>query len=244
MNLSFYQSVNRMRNPRVLFISLVFACSSQAATAWEFGAELGYHSRYIAAEGVSGVDHGGIGTLDLELVQETEAGDFAVGIEHLNGTAVNFRETAFWAGYERVLADAVTASLSWTRIKEEERDDNLYYSEYTAAFFYNGWDRITPGVEYIYTTNTNGGLLALILESEIEIGGLTLAPYVTAKFDYGYATEDYDGLNHIEAGIAWSRPLPKDVEMTIYAAYLSAQENLRRDDEDNNYFWGGISFSL
>ncbi len=213
------------------------------AAAWEFEAGLGYHSRYIAAEGVSGVDHGGIATFEFELAQETEAGDFVVGAGLINGAAVNFRETALWAGYERAFAD-VAASLSWTRIKEEERNEDLYYSEYAAALFYNGWEHVTPGVEYVYRTDANGGLLALILESEVEIGGLTLSPYAAVKFDYGYATEDYDGLNHVEAGVAWDTSLSDDLEMTLYIAYLSAQENLRRDDEDNNYFWGGVEFSL
>ena len=211
------------------------------AAAWELGGGLGYESRYIS-EGVNSLDHGGIAILELELEHETGIGDFALAIEFLTGTSVNFHEGELSLGYEKALGD-FTGALSYVRIREEEGDETEYDNEWVVGFSYDSWEHVTPSVEYVYSTEANGGLLVLMIEGEVEVFGQPLGPYLLADIDYDYVSEDYDGLNHIEAGVAWETSL-LDIDMTVNAAYSMAQENLRRDDEDGDYFWVGVNFSL
>ncbi len=258
MKSSLYQRViNQHAKPIefgcLLSASLILVCVGQAAahepgqesdqvSVWEFDGGFGHQSRYVS-EGSNTVDHGGIATLELEVARETGIGALAVGVDFITGISVDFRETELGIGYEKVVGD-VTASLSWVRVIEEEEDEKEYDTEWVAGFSYDGWEHVTPSIEYVHSTEADGALLVLMLEGEVTVGGLALSPYVLADVDYDYVSEGYDGLNHIEAGVEWEVSLSDDLNMTINAAYSMAQENLRREDEDNDYFWWGVGFSL
>ena len=143
--------------------------------------ELGYESRHIS-EGSNTVDHGGVAVFGLELGREMDIGNFAVGIEFVTGVSVNYRETELMLEHEKSVGD-FTAALSWVRIISEEGEEKSsgtekeYDTEWGIGFSYDGWEQITPSIEYIHSEEADGELLVLTLEGKIEVGGLELSPY-------------------------------------------------------------------
>ena len=240
-----WQVANKIIPLALLILTAPFYAAQ--ASEWQFGGEVGYESRYVS-EGSNVVDYGGIGVVGLEVANESSIGTFFAGLEFISGVSTNFREAEISLGYEKSIDD-ITASLAWIRVIEEDHQESLdeekaYDTEFAVGFSYAGWNHIEPGIEYIHSTEADGELLVLTLAGEVEIGNTTLAPWLSADIDYGYVSPDYDGLNHIEVGVEWEAPLSENFATTLHAAYSMAQENLRREGEDHDYFWAGIFFSF
>ena len=233
---------------RMLCVLLLSAWMGPAV-AWEFEGVLSYDSRYIGAGNTNELTHGGIGTLELGLEKETEWGRFSHGIELILATSVNYKESVLSVGYGRDIG-AFDLSLSYAHLEfdgdagEDGAEDKEGDNEWAAELSWTGWEAVTPNLEYLYSDNAKGGLLTFTLEGEIEIAGQSLSPYLLIDFDYDYVSPEYEGLNSIGGGVAWSMPLGNHLEMTVHLSYANAQRNLRLAGEDRDYFWGGVSFSL
>ena len=57
-------------------------------------------------------------------------------------------------------------------------------------------------LNYTYATEASGYFVELSLHSHWQVNEqLTLTPYVTQGFDFGYASQTHDGPNHLQFGV-------------------------------------------
>lgn len=236
----------------LLFALLAVSPASQVS-AVEFEGSVGYHTRYML-EGYDVLDatfergEGGIFDIVLSLSQETGIGSFFTEAILIGTPSENYREAEMIAGFGKSFGN-FSSSLSFSRFFIElnagEGDETTYYNEYTATLSYDGWETVTPGLEFVYSDLNYGELLVLTLEGEVEFGGMTLAPYVLADFDFDYVSDERDGLNHVQFGVSLPVPFPGGRELTAYVSYSIAGENLRQDEAtDHDILWAGITLPL
>ena len=102
---------------------------------------------------------------------------------------------------------------------------------------------IVPDLTYVYSTEADGGMIEVELAREIEMEHFSIEPYVGALIDFGYVSDDYDGLNNILVGVAVNIPLTDAISLGAYATHSFAEENLRRDGHDDQT-WGGIGLEI
>ncbi len=102
---------------------------------------------------------------------------------------------------------------------------------------------IVPDLSYVYSTEANGGMVEIELAREIEMEHFSIEPYVGALIDFGYVSDEYDGLNNILVGVAVSIPLTDAISLGAYATHSFAEENLRREGHDDQT-WGGIGLEI
>lgn len=238
------QAFSQLARGSVLLIGTCWIAQSAVAD-WGFGGELAVHGRYVS-EGVYEKDVKEIGTAELGLEKETGYGTFFTGVFHLTGLSENYRETEITVGYGNSFGDFSAEAFVFRSITEAFDDPTSYHYEWGLAAAYEGWELLTPGIEFVYEDAGHGEWVSLTVESEFEVAGITFVPSLLLGLDFGYVSDEYDGVNHVEAAVSWDMPLPGDHAMTAYVAYSTALENLEREEEDLNhdYFWVGASFAF
>ena len=102
---------------------------------------------------------------------------------------------------------------------------------------------IVPDLTYVYSTEADGGMIEIELAREIEMEHFSIEPYVGAIIDFGYVSDEYDGLNNIFVGLAVNVPLNDAISLGMYATHSFAEENLRRDGHDDQT-WAGIGLEI
>ncbi len=124
--------------------------------------------------------------------------------------------------------------------EEEENEDHEFVLSLACECL--PWE-ITPEIAYIYSAEVDGGAFEVELAKEIEMEHFSIEPYVAALIDFGYVSEEYDGLNHIAVGLAVSVPLNDSVSLKMYGTHSFAEENVRREGGDDQT-WGGIGLEF
>jgi len=96
-----------------------------------------------------------------------------------------------------------------------------------------------------YSTEADGAFLELSLRSEITLcsGQLVIEPYVLEGVDFGYASKDYDGPNHIQVGLDWTFPLTEQVEIVGAIAHSWALRDVAKDGMGDET-WAAIGLAL
>ena len=62
----------------------------------------------------------------------------------------DYREAEFAFGYSRSMGD-FTPGVGFSRfVIDEDEDDTYYYSEYFFSLSYDGWEHVTPSLEYVH----------------------------------------------------------------------------------------------
>ena len=102
---------------------------------------------------------------------------------------------------------------------------------------------IVPDLTYVYSTEADGGMIEIELAREIEMEHFSIEPYVGALIDFGYVSDEYDGLNNILVGVAMNIPLTNAISLGAYATHSFAEENLRRDGHDDQT-WAGVGLEI
>ena len=102
---------------------------------------------------------------------------------------------------------------------------------------------IVPDLTYVYSTEADGGMIEIELAREIEMEHFSIEPYVGALIDFGYVSDEYDGLNNILVGVAMNIPLTSKISLGAYATHSFAEENLRRDGHDDQT-WAGVGLEI
>ena len=231
-----------------------------------------YHNKYID-EGARELEDGGIFspsfTLEFEdfHIGETKLPDFYVGGWWAVGDDEDFTETNLFIGKVFEWNNySLDFSYTWlnTDEEEEEEDENgdngdngnddangheeedeadedhellvVFSCEECIPF-------VTPEIGYVYSTEADGGAVEIELSKEIEMGSITLEPFAEALIDFGYVTDEYDGLNHIVVGLEVSIPIHDQVNLEIYGAHSFAEENIRREGGED-HTWGGIGLEF
>jgi len=126
--------------------------------------------------------------------------------------------------------------------EEEEEDEASEDHEFFASVGYE-FPWLETELGYVHSTVADGGAIELELSSELELGPVTIEPYAEAMVDFGFVSDEYDGLNHIEVGLEFEVPISETVSLGMYLAHSFAEENLTRDGGEDKT-WGGIGLQL
>jgi len=102
---------------------------------------------------------------------------------------------------------------------------------------------LIPGIDYVYSTEANCSFLEFFIESdELFLGErLNIAPYLLKGFDFGYATEEYNGFNNLQIGLDTSFSLTEKTSFMRSFIYSCALEDVKREKLGNV---GSVGFGL
>lgn len=229
----------------VLSMSCVYATENESKVSAEVS--LLYHNKYIS-DGKDDLPNSGIYTPEIVVnfedfyIGDVNFKNFYVGGWWAIGDSEHYTETNLFIGktfeWENLSLDL---SYTWLNFAPDDEDDH----ELVAAASCDCIPWLTPEVGYVYSTVADGGALELGLSKDIEMETFSMTPYALAMFDFGYVTEEYDGLNHIEVGLELSIPINDVMSIQAYFAHVFAEENLTREPEGyDDETWGGIGLKL
>lgn len=229
----------------MLSISFVYADKTQSVVSAE--ATFLYHNKYIS-DGKDDLPGSGIYTPEFVInfeslpIGSAELKDFYVGGWWAIGDDESYTETNLFLGkvfnWQNFSLDL---SYTWLYFSPDDDEDH----ELVAALGCDCTPWFDPEVSYVYSTEGDGGALSLALAKDIETSYLSITPYILSMFDFGYVSDEYDGLNHIEVGLELSIPINDTISIQGYAAHAFAEENLRREGYDDETWAGfGLQFDI
>ena len=229
----------------LLILSIPFAYAGERENKVSAEAAFLYHNKYIS-DGKNDLPGSGIWTPEFVInFEELHIGNATLknlyaGVWWAIGESEDYTETNLFVGkvfeWEHFSLDL---SYTWLNFSPDNEDDHELVA--TASCDCIPW--LTPEISYVYSTEIDGSAVELVLAKDIEAESFSMTPYALAEFDFGYVTEEYDGLNHIEVGLEISLPLNDAVSLQGYASHAFVQENLRREGYDNET-WAGIGLQI
>lgn len=139
---------------------------------------------------------------------------------------------------------SVSAEVMYTRFEYRGADDAPGDNEFSLRCSASLAGLVQLECTGRYATEAAGAFLEWIVRRDCDVGssGVTITPYALAGVDLGYASNEFDGLNHVEAGIALSYPLGERMAVTLRCARSWAQRDVRREGL-GNLTWGGASLA-
>lgn len=202
----------------------------------DLGVGISWESKYVS-EGRDNLDHGGLFSLESSL----EESGFVFGLWYAVGNSVNYQELDFSAEYHYEVAGC-DLSVGYTRLEflQDHDSDNEVY----AGLSCTGLPWVTPNVSYVYSTEAEGAFVELGLGCEIDLipNKVTVCPHVLEGFDFGYASEQYDGPNNLQIGIEANITVTQHIQLTCHVSHSWAHEDIDRE-EGANTTWAGIGLS-
>lgn len=206
-----------------LILAVATNFAAPALDAGESYAAAGWDSDYVS-EGRSNLARGGFFSAEAG----TRLGGFSLGVWHGRGDGDAYREwDLFVARTFEVGPCEVQAS--YTRIgypaMDLPGDDELALEvSWSPA---DGWELRAAGR---YATEADGTFVELSARRQWawREERLVFALYVLEGIDLGYASADYDGLNHAEAGVEAECRLSRSVSLTGRVAQCWAQGDVHR----------------
>ncbi|MBA1145861.1 hypothetical protein H0Z60_02200 [Ectothiorhodospiraceae bacterium WFHF3C12] len=188
---------------RALFtcIAILIATATATATAQEQATPAAldvtarWHDRYVS-EGRDNLEDGGLLAVEGVLAwgQWRGGGWFGAGLAEDYQELNLFVERGFdmgpvrlWGRYARLDFPA------------DQRNDN----ELSAGATLSVMDGLAGTVDYTYSTATEGGFATVAVKATVGLFNdrLALTSVLLQGFDYGYASESFDGANHREASL-------------------------------------------
>ena len=212
----------------------------------EFGV---FFSNKFIEEGISEVPGQAVMTPELEIEFEgLHIGDFEVPSFFIEGEMAiaeseNLRESELSIGKEWEF-DNFSMALGYTWVYEDEEeeeedngeenreeedddDDDEEEEDPNDHEFFLGLSceeclpfEIVPDLTYVYSTEADGGMIEIELAREIEMEHFSIEPYVGALIDFGYVSDEYDGLNNILVGVAVSIPLNDAISLGMHTLHI------------------------
>ena len=180
-----------------------------------------WESKYLT-EGRDNLEEGGI--LSVESSFEMYGVSFTAW--YANGYTANYHELDFTVEYWHEV-DEFELYGGYTRIEyfSEDKSDN----EIILGGAYNKFYWLIPCVDFVYSTAANGSFLELSLRSEFYLlkDRLIISPYLSEGIDFGYASEEYDGLNNFQLGLETSYSLKRNVMLLASIEHSFAGEDVR-----------------
>ena len=210
---------------------------AMAAEAPDYSVTTLWENKYVS-EGRDNLDNAGLfsieGTIDW---QQT-----SVGVWLARGESGSYEELNISMTYDFDLGP-FAAYIGYTRLEFFE-DDPDGDNEIGLDIAVNGLSWLTPAIDYVYSADSDGGFLELSLRSEITSfhEQLTLEFYVLEGFDFGYASEGYDGPNHLQVGIDFIVILTDRLNLVGSLAHSWAHEDIKRQGFDD-LSWASVGLS-
>ncbi|WP_417350056.1 hypothetical protein [Ferrimonas sp.] len=223
----------------ILTTSIVLALASFSVAAADYEVDFGYDSKYIS-EGRDNLEQGGIYWLNGAAGFENGitlsaaygyAADSSVDYDELNlGIEYGFEvgDFSFYGSYTRL------------EFFEDDESDN----ELGAGIAYAGLEWFEPFVDYVYSTEAEGGFLEIGIQREFAINeAITFTPYVIAAFDYGYASAAHDGTNHSTYGATLAYQLNDTWAINAIVEHQEGHRDVELDlGHSSGHLWGGLHF--
>lgn len=195
-----------------------------------------WESKYVS-EGRDNLEDGGLFSSETSF----EINGFGFGAWYAIGDSVNYQELNLSIEYQFEMAEFET-SIGYTRLEFLKDDEND--NEFSAGVAYTALPWIIPTLSYIYSTEAQGAFIEVSVRSDIPVlkERITLSPYILEGFDFGYATEEYDGPNNLQLGIETAVSATDQIHITGYFTHSLAHEDMEREGL-NHQTWGGIGVS-
>ena len=201
-----------------------------------FGFTTMWASKYVS-EGRDNLGNGGI--FSFEATAELQG--LTTGASLATGDRGAYEELNLFVAYNFKLKP-VDVYFGYTRL--EFLDDDESDNEINAGFAVNSIPYVVPALDYTYSKRATGGLLECSLRSEIEFlnGQLTLEPYILEGFDFGYASDEYDGPNNFQLGIDFAFAVSDPIKIVGSVAHSWAHKDVENDGL-GDVSWITIGFS-
>ncbi|VGO22200.1 hypothetical protein [Pontiella sulfatireligans] len=195
-----------------------------------------WESKYVS-EGRNNLDDGGI--FSFEGIVEWKG--IAAGAWFAAGDEEDYQEVNVFIEY-CVSAGPLDVRAGYARL--EFLEDHEHDNEYAAGVALNVIPFVVPALDYVYSTEAEGGFLELTLSSEVALFGerFMLEPYVLQAFDFGYATDGHDGANNFQVGIAGSLALMDGLNLVGSLSHSWAQKDVDRECL-GDLSWGAIGLA-
>lgn len=235
-----------MNNYYKLFIASTLLCSTsviaEETSGPDFSLDLGWESKYVS-EGRDNLGDGGI-------TWAAAAMDFAnfnlyavIG----NANSVDYQEVNIGIEYANVIGNNLEYAIGYQRLEFDvdgvrESDNELF-----ASLAYSKVDWLVPSIGYTYSTEAEGSFVELSVHSNWALtDSFTVTPYLTQAFDYEYASDDYNGVNHFQLGIEAEFAINDSLALSGHVSQTIAQEGVKEDglpDSELDQTYAGINLS-
>ena len=228
---------NRVTVVALMGLALVASLSRPASADQPAFSVTGlWESKYIS-EGRDNLEDGGLFSVE----GSAELQGATLGVWFATGDRESYEELNVSIEYG-FAAGPVDAYIGYTRLEflEDDESDN----EIGAGIAVDGIPWVIPGLDYTYSTEAEGGFLEISLRSEIALleDRLTLEPYLLEGFDFGYASEEHDGANHLQVGVDIALTLTDQVNLLGSVAHSWAHKDVENEDLGDE-FWGAVGVS-
>jgi len=206
-----------------------------------YAVDLGWASKYVS-EGRDNLEDGGLGSV------EAVAGHrgFEAGIWYALADTVAYDELNLFIQYG-VELEFVELYAGYTRL--EFLKDDTYDNEFYVGMELICIPRLVPALEYVHSTEAQGGdgggFVEFSLSVPIELldGELVLEPYVLEGFDFGYASDNYDGFNNFQFGVVACYALLDGVTLKTSVNHSIANQDVRKDG-DGDLTWVTVGLGV
>lgn len=204
-------------------IMLLCSTFTFAESLPEYNATLLHDSKYIL-EGRDSLSDGGINSVELSAGWDS----VSVGLWYGDGSDTSYNELKVFIEYGFNIGN-VEAYTAFTHL--EFLDDDEHADEISLGIASPISETISFAIDHVYSLDAEGGFLDLTLALELPpfIEQLSLQPYVTQSFDFGFASDDFDGENNIQLGIEGSWALNDSFSIVGLIAQSWAQKDVKRD---------------
>ncbi len=209
--------------------------STSSETNWAI--DLGWDSKYIS-EGRNNFEDGGI----YWATAAYQYNDFTFYATLGRGDSNAYIEWDIGIEYGFNLSDNLKAAIGYQHLQgygDNDCDDN----ELFASLSYTQWQWFTPLLSYTYSMEAAGYFIEASIHSSWPITPkLTLTPYITQAFDFQYATEEHDGVNHLQLGIEATYELQPQLTLSGHLSQTFAQKDIEQEagnsssDLDETFF--------
>lgn len=191
---------------------------------------LGWDNHYVT-QGRDNLSSGGIAWSGL---YHSRGG---LGAFALFGRAdsVNYAELDVGLEYGFNLFESLEANIGIQRL-EFYGDDRANDNEVYAYLAYQGLSWLTPSINYTYATEASGYFVELSLHSHWQANEqLTLTPYVTQGFDFGYVSQAHDGRNQLQFGVEACYSLTPSLSASLHLSYSIAQADIKQQAKEEEW---------
>ena len=198
-----------------------------------------YDSKYVS-EGRDNLGDGGL--VSFEAVAGFENG-VAVGTWYAVSTddVVDYEEQNYFAEYG-FMVGSVEAYVGYTHLNfNDGSHDNEFGAGIASTML-----PVDLALDYVYSVEAEGAFVEVTLSKGFESeNGLVFSPYITQGFDYGYASEDYDGANHTQVGLAVEKEVAMNITLSGHISHSFAGSDVDRDGLGDETFGGAaVTFSF
>lgn len=194
------------------------------STQVEYAIELGWESKFVS-EGRDNLTSGGVYWSGFAAQYQNLNGYARVG----RGDREHFVRWELGLEYTDSVTDTLEATIGYQRLEfygDERTNDNELFSTLT----YNGFGWVTPSINYTYATEAGGYFIELALYGAWQASHTwRLSPYALIGLDYQLATEQHNGLNHIQFGLESEYALSHHLNLTGHISHSIALDDIEKE---------------